>query len=361
MKILVSKFMHIGDVLLITPLLENLKTEFPDALIDVALNEGTEEMITGNPSVRKLHIYRRSAVKKMPLLQRLGAEGAFARAIRRERYDMLINLTAGDRGLFLAAFSGARQILSHPSVKNPWLNRFIHRPLPGVAHKHWVDINLDALRVLGIEPLHKSVRIYWDTATDARIDRLMEKYRLRPGYFVHFHPVSRWFFKCIDDALSARIIDYCQEVLDLPVVVTAAPDDREKERVAGILALTRSGAIDLSGQLTLKETAALNKRARAYLGVDTAVMHISAANDTPVLAFFGPSIPYAWGPWDNQERHNGYTCYRGDQRMGRHRILQKAWDCVPCDAKGCDNRGRSECLMRWNVDEIQEAMDELLR
>ncbi len=361
MKILVSKFMHIGDVLLITPLLENLKLHFPEAQIDVALNEGTEEMISNNPYVRHIHIYRRSTIKKLPLLRRLFAEWKFAQTLRQGHYDLLINLTSGDRGLLLAAYSGAKKILSHPSAKNPWLNRFIHQPLPTPRLKHWVDINLDALRIMGIEPLHKEVQIYWDPSIEERMNRLMKTYDLSSGYFIHFHPVSRWFFKCIDDALSARIIDYCQEVLKLPVVITAAPDDQEREKVKKILQYVKSEPINLSGQLTLKETAALNQHARAYIGVDTAIMHISAANNTPVLAFFGPSIPYAWGPWDNQEVHNRYTCYRGNQQMGRHRILQKAWACVPCDAKGCDNLGRSECLMDWDFDLIKHSIKELLQ
>jgi len=360
MKILVSKFMHIGDVLLITPLLENLKIHFPEAQIDVALNEGTEEMITGNPAVRKLHVFRRSSIKKLSLPKRMRAELAFAKTIREERYDLVINLTAGDRGLLLAAFSGAREIISHPSTHNPWLNRAIHRKLPTLAHKHWVDINLDALRVLGIEPLEKRVRIFWDDEVDARIEKLIKKHRLLPKHFIHFHPLSRWFFKCIDDATCASIIDYCQDVLDLPVVITGAPDDQERSLVDQILTLTKRPPINLAGQLSLKETAALNKRASAYIGVDTAITHISAANDTPVLAFFGPSIPYAWGPWDNAEMNNGYLRYRGNQKMGRHRILQKNWPCVPCDAKGCDNSGTSECLIRMNMEEIKKAISTML-
>ncbi|WP_456432113.1 putative lipopolysaccharide heptosyltransferase III [Nitratifractor sp.] len=361
MKILVCKFMHIGDVLLITPLLENLKLHFPDAHIDVALNEGTEAMITDNPHVRTIHAYPRSRIKALPIHRRILAEWRYARTIRNERYDILINLNSTDRGLLIAAVSKAKTVLSHPSAKNRWLNRFIDHPLPKIDRKHWVDIHLDPLRVLGIEPMHKRVSIYWDASVDQAIHRRMEHLRLKSGGFIHFHPVSRWFFKCIDDRLSARIIDFCQEEMKLPVVLTAAPDEREKEKIRAILRHTRTRPIDLSGQLTLKETAALNKHARAYIGVDTAIMHISAANDTPVLAFFGPSIPYAWGPWDNGCIHSGYTSLRGNQRMGKHRILQKDWDCVACDDRGCANQGISACLYQWDEAEIYQAIREMIR
>jgi heptosyltransferase-3 len=58
-----------------------------------------------------------------------------------------------------------------------------------------------------------------------------------------------------------------------------------------------AGRVDLSGQLTLRELAALTARARLFFGVDSAPMHIAAAMGTPVVALFGPSDEHAWGPW----------------------------------------------------------------
>ena len=361
MKILVIKFMHIGDVLLITPLLRNLKHHFPNARIDVALNKGTEEMVTENPSVGKIHIYDRPRIKKLSLVQRLKEEYKFARTIRNEKYDIVINLTRGDRGLMLAAFSGSNHVVGHKSLNNLFLNRFIHTPLPTLQLKHWVDINLDALRALGKNPFEKRVEIFWDKSTETRVENLLETKGLKNIPFIHFHPVSRWLFKCIEDRIAARIIDYCQKNLDVPVVITAAPIEEEKQKIAAILAHCKTKPIDLCGQLTLKETAAINKCSLFYIGVDTAIMHISAANDIPTLAFFGPSIPYAWGPWDNEFIENGYLCYRGNQQMGKHRILQKRWECVPCDAKGCNNSGVSDCLMQMDLKEITDTIDEMLK
>ncbi len=358
MKILVIKFMHIGDVLLITPLLKNLKYYFPDAEIDVALNKGTEEMVTENPNVGKIHIYDRMKIKSLSLFPRLNAEFDFAIGIRRENYDMVINLTSGDRGLLTALFSGAKERVSFLSSKNTFLNRFVTRPLSRLQLRHWVDINLDALRVLGKEPKEKKVEIFWKENVGNTIDELLKKNALKEKQFIHFHPVSRWLFKCIDDKIAADIIDFCQEILNLPVIITAAPIPEEEQKVDDILRLCKTEPLNLTGKLSLKETAALNKRSLMYVGVDTAIMHISAANDVPVLAFFGPSIPYAWGPWDNTYMENQYISYRGNQSMGKHAILQKQWECVPCDAKGCHDSEISDCLMQMDIEEIKEYIIE---
>lgn len=361
MKILVIKFMHIGDVLLITPLLRNLKHHFPNARIDVALNKGTEEMVTENPSVGKIHIYDRPRIKKLSLIQRLKEEYKFARTIRDEKYDIVINLTQGDRGITLAALSGSKQIYSYPSNKHSYLNRFIVKQIPKPPQKHWVDKNLSVLHILEGKPIKKNVEIFWSKETEQKISNLLQSYNIDSGNFIHLHPVSRWFFKCIDDQITAKIIDHCQQILELPIIITAAPDDNEQKKIKTILSQCKTHPIDLSGKLSLKETAALNKKSRLYIGVDTAIMHISAANNTPTLALFGPSIPYAWGPWDNNIYQSGYDCLRGNQSMGKHRILQKRWECVPCDAKGCNNSGVSDCLMQMDLKEITDTIDEMLK
>jgi heptosyltransferase-3 len=54
MKILILKFKTIGDVLLITPLISNLKQYYQNSAIDVAINYGTEQMLTGNLNVNQL-------------------------------------------------------------------------------------------------------------------------------------------------------------------------------------------------------------------------------------------------------------------------------------------------------------------
>jgi len=359
MKILVIKFMHIGDVLLTTPLLKNLRHHFPEARIDVALNEGTEEMITENPNVNNIYIYKKNYIKQLSFIKKLIEEIKFVIDIRSQKYDVIIVLNSSDRAILTAKSIGAKRIIGLKSTKK-LLNKIYHKMVTKIRNKHWVDINLDALRILGKEPIEKKVEIFWSDAVEKKIINLLEEKGIKEKHFIHFHPVSRWLFKCIDNKIAANIIDYCQDVMDIPVVITAAPIQQEKQKVHDILALCKTKPLDLGGKLSLKETAALNKKSLIYIGVDTAIMHISAANDIPVLAFFGPSIPYAWGPWDNSCMQSQYICFKGNQSMGKHYILQKGWECVPCDSKGCNNSGISDCLMIFNFEEIKECINELL-
>ena len=85
MKILLLKFRNIGDVLLITPLISNLKNYYPKAQIDIALNKGTESMLTLNPNINKIIIYDREFIKSLSFFKRLFEEIKFSFSFRKKK------------------------------------------------------------------------------------------------------------------------------------------------------------------------------------------------------------------------------------------------------------------------------------
>ncbi|MDE7448084.1 MAG: hypothetical protein K2M51_03455, partial [Helicobacter sp.] len=183
---------------------------------------------------------------------------------------------------------------------------------------HIIDHHLEAISLLGHEIVGKAATLVYGAQHLTRLHEL----GLPPRY-VHFHPLSRWQFKCIDDALSAAIIDYIQNELGIPVVLSAAPNEAEMGRIATILSLCASEPLNFAGKLNLKELAALAGNATAFVGVDTATMHIAAALDTPTIAFFVASAVFHWGAWDNALTDCPYTDQDGIQRMGKHSIFVK--------------------------------------
>lgn len=346
------KFRNIGDVLLITPLISNLKYNFPDATIDIALNKGTEEMITLNPNVNEVIIYDREKIKVLSFIKKFYSEIKFGLFIRKKQYDLIINTTKGERGTQLALISGAKTKIGYKS-KNIFFKKVFNFIIPPQLSRHVVESNLDVLRTLGLPINDKKVEIFWDKKDEIQVDKLV-------GYknFIHIHPVSRWLFKCVDDKTIAKIIDYCEITLKNKVVLTCAPLKQELDKIQSILSHCQSQPMILGGKLSLKECAYLNSKARFFIGVDTAIMHISAANNTPVLAFFGPSGSDHWGPWDNDLMESGYLKNFGNQKMGKHTVIQRDWDCVPCSKAGCDNSKISECLINIDMNLIIKSINE---
>ena len=355
MKILLLKFRNIGDVLLTSPIISNLKSFYPDAKIDFCVNRGTEAMLSLNPNLNKVITYEREKVKSLTIAKRLWSEYCFISSFKKENYDIVINLTNGDRGNFILWFSNAPIRIGYSNKK--WFSRKnITHSLPDQGLRHTIETNLDPLRVLNIPVTDKKVEIFWSENDQQIINEEL----IELDYFVHIHPVSRWLFKCMDDNTMSQIIDFCELDLGIKVVITAADNDLEIQKVNRIVALAKSDPVNLSGALTLKQTAALNKKAKLFIGVDTAIMHISAANNIPVLAFFGPSGACHWGPWDNSLMESGYTKVSGMQVMGMHRVFSETRACQPCGKDGCNGTKFSVCLMSLNFKQIETSIKEMI-
>lgn len=356
MKILIIKFRNIGDVLLVTPLIRNLKHHYPTARIDVAVNKETESMVSLHPDINDVIIYDRAKIKSTPLYKQLWQEVGFFYAVQKVHYDIVINLTEGDRGAFIAFLSRAAIRIGCGNRNRALKKAFTHQ-MPNQEFRHTVETNLDPLRVLGIPIKSKKVTIFWESKDEAVVDK---HFPAIEEPFFHIHPVSRWLFKCIADETMAKLIDFCELDLGIRVVLTAAPLQTEVDKITDILKRCQSNPTNLSGKLSLKQTAALNNRARLFIGVDTAVMHLSAANDVPVFAFFGPSGADLWGPWDNDLGQSGYTERNGPQYMGKHRVYAESRSCQPCGKPGCNETRISDCLMNLDMEYIKKTIREML-
>jgi len=112
MNILLIKYRNIGDVLLATPLLANLRRHYPGATIDFALNNYCSAMISNHPDVRQVFSYPRAQLWTMSLRQRIHRKIAYLQQILQNRNDLVINLTERVRGLLIAALSRAGRRLA---------------------------------------------------------------------------------------------------------------------------------------------------------------------------------------------------------------------------------------------------------
>ena len=356
MKILILKVQTIGDTLLITPLIRNFKEYYSDSIIDVMVNEGTEHMLTLNANINQVIEYKRESYRSLSKLQRLSKNIQLLKKIRRAQYDLVIDLDEGDRGAFITLVSGANTKVGSSTISSQFLRSAYTHLLPKRDNRHTVEINLDSLKLLNIPIIDKQVEIFWSQGDDEFVAKKLTGIKK----FIHIHPFSKGWFKDVNIQTTAQIIDYCEQELDIRAVITAAPIQRELDKLDNILKLCQSKPINLGGRLTLKQTAAVNNRSKLFIGVDTAIMHISAANNVPTLAFFGPTAPDTWGPWENDLEQADYHRNGGLQVNGKHRVFSDVRTCLPCNNDGCDNNQVSDCLMGLNIDVIKKNINEMI-
>ena len=327
MKILILKVQTIGDTLLITPLIKNLKEHHSDVIIDVMVNEGTEHMLTLNANINQVIEYKKESYRSLSKLQRLSKNIQLLKKIKRAQYDLVIDLDEGDRGAFITLVSGAKTKIGSSTISSQFLRNTYTHLLPKRDNRHTVEINLDSLKLLNIPIINKQVEIFWSKEDDEFVAKKLTGIK----QFIHIHPFSKGWFKDVNIQTTAQIIDYCEQELDIRAVITAAPIQRELDKLDNILKLCQSKPINLGGRFTLKQTAALNSKSKLFIGVDTAIMHISAANNVPTLAFFGPTAPDTWGPWENDLEQADYHRNGGLQVNGKHRVFSDVRTCLPCN------------------------------
>jgi heptosyltransferase-3 len=211
---------------------------------------------------------------------------------------------------------------------------------------HAVLGNLALPSAFGLKTGDLSVEIFTTPDDDAFVEGLLKERGIgNDTPYVHVHPASSSPFKCWTDSGMAAVMDLLHAE-GLRVVLTSGPDELETARTVAIKALMKSGPVDLSGMLNLKQLASLSRGARLFFGVNAAPMHIGAATGTPVVALFGPDSVFDRGPWNNEAsaRTTPYAALNGVQTFGRHTAIQMDWECIPCNKSGCNGSKKSDCL-----------------
>ncbi len=340
-RALVVKLRHHGDVLLATPVLAVLKSHAPALEIDALVYDDTAPMLEGHPALSALHAVGRNWRSAGPL-ERLASEWRLLADLRARGYGLIVHLSEHPRGAWLARLLGARFSVAPrvPGRGRFWERSFTHfYALPANGRRHAVELNLDALRRIGIQPAIGGRRVQFvpGAEAEARVRALVPE-----GGFVQLHPGSRWSFKSWTAEGNAALLQRLAAD-GHRVVLTSAPAPQELALAAEIERRAPGAALNLAGRLSLKELGALAARARLFIGVDSMPMHLAAAMGTPVVALFGPSGEHEWGPWHVP-----------------HRVVASGHPCRPCGNDGCGGGKVSECLTALPVDAVHAAARELL-
>ncbi len=346
-RALVIQLRHHGDVLLTSPVFTVLRNHVPSLEIDALVYAETRGMLDLHPAIAQVHVVdRRWKERSAPA--RLMQEWRLHAALRARSYDLIVHLSEHPRGAWLARSLGARYAVAPAFARKArvWKESFSHLfPLPPHARRHRVEINLDALRRIGIQPGEDERRLLLVPGEEAErsVEALLADKGFAAGSFIHFHPGSRWQFKCWPSERAVALVDALMQRGER-IALTAAPDERELEMIADIRKRAGARMVDFSGKLTLKQLAALSARAKLFIGVDSAPMHIAAAMQTPTVALFGPSGELEWAPWKVP-----------------HRIVASGeHPCRPCGNDGCGGGKVSECLTRLPVGAALSAVESLL-
>jgi predicted lipopolysaccharide heptosyltransferase III len=287
MNILLLQLKRIGDLVLTTPAIAALREKFPRAKLSLVISPAAEGLLPAIPGIDKVFVVKGRPDDVLDWI-----------ALTMGHYDYCLDFTRNDRSSFLTFLShaGKRITSDHPNLRTKFrarsYNELVESP---VRFLHTVDYHLALLRPLGINDPSGAIQLDLPEAVLKNADQLLSSAHVGDE-FVIVHPGSTRTEKFWEVDRWATVIDHIAQERQTRCLMTGGRSSIEQTHIAKIKAATKSEVIDLSGRTDLLVLAALVRKARLLITVDSAPMHFAAAWDTPQVVLFGPTNPFHWHP-----------------------------------------------------------------
>ena len=287
-----------------TPLIGALRRAYPQARLTYLVEPAAAPIVGRNPHLDEVIVAPRRRG-----LRRIVDDVTLARRLRRERFDLVLDLHGGPRSAWLTWASGGRERIGYDISGRYWTyTRRVPRARE-LRPRHSVRNQWDLLEAIpgwpggAPDPERDRIEIALDPVADLMMaDRLRRAGVERDDELVVMHvsagnPFRRWPEPFFVDTAAAIAAGGGKRRL----VFSSGPSDREAADRIAAATRARLGAaahriIDL-GEFDLQELRALIGRSRLFVGGDTGPLHMAAATDTPVVGLYGPTLAARSAPW----------------------------------------------------------------
>lgn len=340
----------IGDVVFTTPLVRAIRREYPSARLVYLVEADAAPVVRHNPHLDEVIVAPRTRG-----LRRIADDLALARQLRRERFDIAIDLHGGPRSGWLTLASGARERIGYTIPGRSWMyTRTVPRARE-LRPRHSVVNQWDLLEALpgwrGGTPERDrdAVEMPLDAAADERMAGRLARAGIEAGddlIVVHVSAGNR-FRRWPEASFVSLVVDLARRHSNRRVAVSSGPSDREaasriaatsREQLGGM----GSRVVDL-GEFDLQELRALIGRSRLFIGGDTGPLHIAAATTTAIVGIYGPTLSAQSAPW------------RSDHAP-TEAVEDTDLPCRPCDQRTCAP-GDFRCLTRLAPSMVLDAAE----
>lgn len=311
---LIIQTAFLGDVILCTPLISELKRIYPDALIDVVVRKGNELLLQNNPYINEIIVWNKKEGKYKSLLSTI-------KRIRKNEYDEIINLQRfASAGLMcMRAKSKSKIGFTKNAFGFIYSKKVPHNIGDG---RHEVERNLATIAHHGAKTLVQP-ELYPSQQDFSFVEQWKES-----NYFC-LAPASVWETKKLPLSKWIELIELLKN--KGTIYLLGGPDDFElcekiNKQVHGI-------ATNLCGKLSLLQSAALIKDAQMNFVNDSGPLHLASSMNAPTRAFFCSTIPdFGFGPLSEDSKvievnydldcrpcglHGYHSCPKGHFKCGK--------------------------------------------
>ncbi len=326
-KILIIKPRGIGDIVLSTIVLDNLSSCFPAAEIHYLVEEFAKQSVENNPLVRKIHTMQKT-------------EFAYfvARRIRKEKYDLIIDLWSNPRSAQITFLSGAKYRLGYSYRGRRYAYNI--KADAGRGDLHSAEHNLELLKAIDVPITSKNIHYHINKNSLEKADRFIKELKLINKTIIGIIPSGGWESKRCD---AEKWIEICRGLInkfEVSLFLLWGPgDERDVEKIKSEL----RDEIDVAPGTNVDEMAALINNCNLIIANDSGPMHIAAALDVPTLGLFGPTDPEKHGPY------NANSDY----------IIKDDLHCIICNKLTCPYD--HECMKELPIEEVIIKVEQLAK
>ncbi|CUS98377.1 glycosyltransferase family 9 protein [Candidatus Kryptobacter tengchongensis] len=326
-KILVVKLRAIGDVLLSTAVLKNLRYNFPNAKIDFLTEPPAKEIVDGNPFIDELIIFEREKNNLIKFWE-----------LRKRKYDLVIDLFCNPRSALLTFITGAKYRVGYAFRGRSYAYNVKLKPRKEVHHN--VEFNLDALRAIGLEIIDKEIYIQLNEEAEKFAEKFWKENNLNGKMVIALNPSGTWETKRWGIEKFAKLGDIIAKNFNAKILILWG-NQKELEDAQKIFSIMEEKPL-IPPKTNLKQLASILKRCSFTISNDSGPMHISTAVGTPTLGIYGPTNPYAQGPY-------------GEKHLW---VRKEDLECIACNLTKCPIG--NICMKDLTVETVFEAFLKLV-
>lgn len=327
----------IGDLVMATPVLTDLRRAYPDARITAMARSPLCDLLQEDPEIDELFCFSKASG-----FSRRNEKRNIIEKLRKGKYDLGILLTHSFSSAWWFWQGKVENRLGYEcNGRRLLLTQCI--PLPeSIQKQHLVVTYKNLLAPLGIPVSNTPPRLFLAEKEVEQARALLRQHGVLPGQLVvGINPGATYgSAKCW---LPERFRSVTQQLLqDKDVVVVFFGDQATAPIVKEISQGFSSRVINLAGVTSLRELASVISLCDVLLTNDSGPMHIADALGTPIVALFGSTSEVITGPY----RSTG-------------KVIHKHVECSPCYNRTCPIDFR--CMKRIEADEVFNEIMHVLK
>ena len=333
-RIAIIKPSALGDIAHSLPVLSALRQLFPKTHISWIVNRGYAPILEGHPDLNAIIPFDRGAFRKGWITGSI-AYSRFLRHLRRQRFDLVIDLQGLLRTGLMALASGAAVRIGLATAREFSSLCYTHRIDDSTDVRHAVDRYWRVIEAFGDAPTKTfHVPVHADARLWAR-----ERLQSQPRPWLAVGVGSRWLTKRWPPEHFAALVRRAQAQFGGTAVFVGTPEEASLAEQAA--ALVHGPALQLTGKTTLPQLVALLSECDAMIANDTGPLHLAVALGRPVVAPYTCTLPEKTGPYGQDDRG----------------IATSIW-CRGSYLKTCP---RMECMAELTLERLWPPLESILR